>query len=157
MAVHSLSHVQLSATPWTAACQASLSITKSWSLLKFMSTESVMPSSHPILCRPLPLLPSIFPSIRVVKFHFFLRRGESQRESAWDSRKVGEASWGGVGSQAGQLQHPWKGTEGRPCPAQERHPLGPEGGGRGRRQPRIGTSGSMVLPVAPCLQEALRK
>ena len=62
--VQSLSHVQFFATPWTAARQASLSFTISWSLLKLMSIESVMPSSHLILCRPL-LLPSIFPSIRV--------------------------------------------------------------------------------------------
>ena len=53
-----------SATPWTAVRQASLSITNSWSLLKLMSTELVMPSNHLILCHPL-LLPSIFPSIRV--------------------------------------------------------------------------------------------
>ena len=52
-------------TPWTAACQASLSITNSWSLLKLMSIASVMPSDHRILCGPLLLLPSIFPSIRV--------------------------------------------------------------------------------------------
>ena len=57
--------VQLFATPWTAARQASLSITNSWSLLKLMSIESVMPSNHLILCHPLLLLPSIFPSIRV--------------------------------------------------------------------------------------------
>ena len=57
--------VQLFATPWTAACQASLSITNSLSLLKLMSIELVMPSSHLILCCPLFLLPSIFPSIRV--------------------------------------------------------------------------------------------
>src|SRR5574340_712478 len=63
--VQSLSHVQLFATPWTAARQASLSITNSWSLPKLMSIESVMPSNHLILCRPLLLLPSIFPSIRV--------------------------------------------------------------------------------------------
>ena len=63
--VQSLSWVRLFATPWTAACQASLSITYSWSLLKLMSIELVMPSSHLILCRPLLLLPSIFPSIRV--------------------------------------------------------------------------------------------
>ena len=63
--VQSLSHVQLFATPWTAACQASLSVTNSRSLLKPMSIESVMPSSHLILCCPLLLLPSIFPSIRV--------------------------------------------------------------------------------------------
>ena len=60
-----LSHVQLFATPWTAAPQASLSITNSWSLLKLISTELVMPSNHLILCYPLPLPPSIFPSIRV--------------------------------------------------------------------------------------------
>ena len=62
--VQSLSSVRLFATPWTAARQASLSITNSWSLLKLMSIESVMPSNHIILCHPL-LLPSIFPSIRV--------------------------------------------------------------------------------------------
>ena len=59
------SSVTQSATPWTAACQASLSITNCQSLLKFMSIESVMPSNHLILCRPLLLPPSIFPSIRV--------------------------------------------------------------------------------------------
>ena len=63
--VQLLSHVWLLATPWTAACQASLSITISWSLLKLMSIESVMPSNHLLLCHPLLLLPSIFPSIRV--------------------------------------------------------------------------------------------
>ena len=63
--VQSLSCVQLFATPWTAACQASLSITNSWSLLKLMSIELVMPSNHLILCHPLLLLPSIFPSNRV--------------------------------------------------------------------------------------------
>ena len=63
--VQSLSHVQLLETPRTAAYQASLSITNSWSLLKLMSIESVMPSNHLIICRPLLLLYSIFPSIRV--------------------------------------------------------------------------------------------
>ena len=63
--VQSLSHVQLFATPWTAVHQASLSITNSWSLLKLMSIELVMPSNHLILCHPFLLLPSIFPSIRV--------------------------------------------------------------------------------------------
>ena len=58
------SRVRLFATPWTAACQASLSLTISRSLSKFMSIASVMPSNHLILCRPLFLLPSIFPSIR---------------------------------------------------------------------------------------------
>ena len=60
-----LSHVWLLVIPWAAACQASLSITISWSLLKFMSIESVMLSNHLVLCRPLLLLLSIFPSIRV--------------------------------------------------------------------------------------------
>ena len=63
--VQLLSHVQLFVTPWTAACQASLSFTISRSLLKLMSIESVMPSNHLILCHPLLLLPAIFPSIRV--------------------------------------------------------------------------------------------
>ena len=63
--VQLLSHVQLFVTPWTAACQASLSITNSQSPLIPMSIESVMPSNHLILCRSLLLLPSIFPSIRV--------------------------------------------------------------------------------------------
>jgi len=71
--LNSLSLVQFSRSvvsnslrhPWTAACQASLSITNSWSLSKLMCIESVMPSNHLILCRPLLLLPSIFPNIRV--------------------------------------------------------------------------------------------
>ena len=63
--VQSLSHVRLFSTPWTTARQASLSITNSRSPAKPMSIESMMPSNHLILCRPLLLLPSIFPSIRV--------------------------------------------------------------------------------------------
>ena len=63
--VQSLSCVQLFATPWTAAHQASMSITNSWSSHKLMSFESVMPSNHLVLCHPLLLLPSIFPNIRV--------------------------------------------------------------------------------------------
>ena len=63
--VQSLSRVRLFVTPWTAALQASQSITNSWSLPKLKSIELVMPSSHLILCRPLLLLSSIFPSIRV--------------------------------------------------------------------------------------------
>ena len=63
--VQSLSHVRLFATPWTAAHQASLSITNSRSSLKLTSIESVMPSNHLTFCRPLLLPPSIFPSIRV--------------------------------------------------------------------------------------------
>ena len=63
--VHFSRSVRLFETPWTAARQASLSITNSQSLLKFTSTKSVMPSNHAVLCCPLLLLPSIFPSIRV--------------------------------------------------------------------------------------------
>ena len=63
--VQSLSHVWLFANPWTAARQASLSITNPWSLPKLMSIELMMPSNHLILCHPILLLPSIFPNIRV--------------------------------------------------------------------------------------------
>ena len=63
--VQLFSCVRLFATPWTASCQTSLSITNSWSLLKLMSMELVMPSNHLILCQPLLLLLSIFPSNRV--------------------------------------------------------------------------------------------
>ena len=65
MSVQLLSHVQLVVTPWTAACQSSLSTTNSQSLLKLMSIESVMPSNHLIICHPLLFPSSIFPSIRV--------------------------------------------------------------------------------------------
>ena len=61
-------------TPWAAACQASMSITNSWSLLKLMSIESVMPSNHLILCHPLLLLPSVFPSIRVFSSESVLKK-----------------------------------------------------------------------------------
>ena len=71
--VQSLSHVQLFVTPWTAAHQASLSFTNSQSLLKLMSVESLMQSNHLILCHPLLLLPSIFPSIRVFSNESVLR------------------------------------------------------------------------------------
>ena len=71
--VQSLSRVRLFANPWTAARQASLSITNSWSLPKPMSIESVMPSNHLIFCHPLFLLPSIFPSIRVFSNESTLR------------------------------------------------------------------------------------
>ena len=71
--VQSLSRVQFFATPWTAARQASLSITNSWSLLKLTSIESVIPSNHLVLCHPLLLLPSIFPSIRIFSSESVLR------------------------------------------------------------------------------------
>ena len=83
--VQSLSHVWLIETPWTAACQASLSITNSQSLLKLMSTESVMPSSHLILCGPLLLPPSIFPSIRVFP-----------NESTLHIRSTGASTWASI-------------------------------------------------------------
>ena len=80
--VQLLSRIQLFVTPWTAAHQASLSITNSQSLLKLMSIESVMPSDHLILCRPL-LLPSIFPSIRVFSNESVVHiRGQSTGGSA---------------------------------------------------------------------------
>ena len=92
--VQSHSHVRLFATLWTVACQASLSITNSQSLLKFMTTELVMSSNHLILCHPLLLLPSIFPSISgylhicvielhvelmtfLVKYDFYLKEWET--------------------------------------------------------------------------------
>ena len=68
-----LSHVCLFVTPWTAARQASLPIINSWSLLRLLSVELVMPSNHLILCRPLLLVPSIFPSIRVFSNESVLR------------------------------------------------------------------------------------
>ena len=87
--VQLLSRVWLFATPWTAACQASLSITNSWSLLKLISIKLVMPSNHLILRRPLLLLPSIFPSIRVWQWRFifnvrnFLRTVRNQLIFSW--------------------------------------------------------------------------
>ena len=71
--VQSLSRVRLFATPWTAARQASLSFTVSRNLFKLMSIDSAMPFNHLILCRPLLLLPSIFPSIRVFSYELALR------------------------------------------------------------------------------------
>ena len=82
----SLSHVQLFVTPWTAAHQASLSITNSQSLFKLMSIESVMPSNHLILCCPLLFLPSIFPSIRVYS-------NESALHITGQSTGVSASSW----------------------------------------------------------------
>jgi len=84
MVVQSVSHVWLFVTPWTAAHQASsLSFTISQSLLKLMSIESVMPSNHVIFCRPLLLLPSIFPSIRSFPVSWlFTSGGQSSEASA---------------------------------------------------------------------------
>ena len=83
VSVQLLSHVRLFVTPWTAAHQAYLSITNSWSLPKLMSLESVIPSNHLILCHPLLLLPSIFPSIRVFSNESFLHiNGHSTGVSA---------------------------------------------------------------------------
>ena len=76
--LQSLSRIQLFATPWTAAHQTSLYITSSQSLLKLMSIESVMPSNHLILCRPLLLLPPIPPSIRVFSNESTLRMSWSK-------------------------------------------------------------------------------
>ena len=81
--VQSLSHVRLFATPWIAACQASLSITNSWSSLKLMSIEWVMPSSHLILCHPLLLLSPIPPSIRVFPMSQIF---------AWGGQSIGVSS-----------------------------------------------------------------
>ena len=82
-AVQSLSRVQLFGTPWTAASQTCLLITNSWSLLKLMSIESVMPSNHLILCCPLLLLPSVFLSIRVfLMSRLFASGGQSIGASA---------------------------------------------------------------------------
>ena len=79
-------------TPWTTAHQASLSITNSWSLLKLMSIESVMPSNHLILCHPLLLPPSVFPSIRVLSSqrYFSLDSGHSSRVRAWNASPLSE-------------------------------------------------------------------
>ena len=81
--IQSLSRVRLFSTPWTTACQASSSFIFSQSLLKLMSTETVMPSNHLILCLPLLLLPSVFPSIRVFPVNqFFTSGGQSVGASA---------------------------------------------------------------------------
>ena len=77
-----LSHVLLFVTPWTASCQASLSFTVSQNLLKLMSIESAMPSNHIILCHPLLLLPSIFPSFRV-----FSLKSESALHIRWPEKR----------------------------------------------------------------------
>ena len=94
--LQSLSHIQLFVTLWTAAHQASLSITNSQSLPKLMSNVSVMPSNHLILCRPLLLHPSIFPSIRVfsnksvlhIRWPKYMSFSFSISTSSWYSRLI---------------------------------------------------------------------
>ena len=90
--VQSLSRVQFFVTPWTVACQASLSITNSQSLLKLMSIESVMSSNHLILCCPLLLPPSIFPSIRVFSIESGLRIRWPKYWWLWPIHQVAEVS-----------------------------------------------------------------
>ena len=85
--VQLLSRVLLFGTPWTAAHQASLSVTNSWSLFKLISIESVMPSSHLILCHPLLLLPSVFPSIGPFPTSWLLASG------GWISTGGSASSW----------------------------------------------------------------
>ena len=77
-----LARLGIPASPWTTACQVALSSNVSWSLFKFMSTESVMLSNHLILCHSLFLLPSIFPSIKVFSNEFFASGGQSVGASA---------------------------------------------------------------------------
>ena len=91
--VQSLSHVRLFVTWWTAACQASLAITNAWSLLKLMSIESVMPSNHLILCHPLLLLPSIFPSIRVFSNESVLQSGSQSIGASTSVLPVNIQDW----------------------------------------------------------------
>ena len=107
--VQSLSCVRLFTTPWTAARQASLSITNSQSLLKFMSIESVMPSNHLIFCLPLLLLLSIFPSIRVFPNDLFMQKRflmgalKSFRQGARGSPSPSASFW--VPSSAFRILH----------------------------------------------------
>ena len=134
LAIQSLSHVWLFATPWTAACQASLFFTISWSLINFMS---VMPSNHLILCCPLLLLPSIFPSIRehllqrvgyqgakALELQFLplsryfiwpwcwerLRAGGEGEGRRWDGWMASLTQWTGVWANSGSLW--WTGRPG---------------------------------------------
>ena len=89
-----LSCVQLFAIPWTAAHQASLSFSITWSLLELMSIEPMMPPNHLILCRPLLLLPSIFPSIRVFCSQSVLRiRWPKYRSFSFSISPSPESSW----------------------------------------------------------------
>ena len=112
ISVHSLNRVRLFVTPWTTACQAVLPITNSWSLLKRISIESVMPSNHLILCCPLLLLPSIFPSIYSCTFWLWIwlfwvpgiNVWLSGKEPAWNAGdsssipRLGSSPGEGIGS-----------------------------------------------------------
>ena len=102
--VQLLSHVWLFVTPWTAACQASLFFTISWSLFKFVSILSVMPSNHLILCGPLLRLPSILPSIKVFsnksalcigwpKYWSFIEASPNLMQSWITSKRMGCLRW----------------------------------------------------------------
>ena len=82
LSVQSLSHVQFFVTPWTAVCQASLSINNSQSLIKLMSIESMIPSNHLVLCHPLLLLPSIFKSRSFLMSQLFTSGGQNIEDSA---------------------------------------------------------------------------
>ena len=88
LVVQYLSHVRLFVTPWTAAHQASLSFTISQSLLKLMSIESVVPSNHLILCHPLLLLPSIFPSIRSFAMSQLFASGDESIGASVTSKSI---------------------------------------------------------------------
>ena len=104
----SLSHVQLFATPWTAAHQASLSITSSWGLLKLMSIKLVMPSNHLILFRPLLLSPSIFPSIRVFSSESALHIGWPKYWTVVNRYQwLHPRYWSGTGASPGGCGFEW--------------------------------------------------
>ena len=98
VAVQSLSHVQLFVTPWTAACWASLFFTNSWSLLKLMSIDLVMPSNHLILRHHLLLLPSIFPSIRVFSKESALTSGGQSIGASASALPMNIQDWFPLGS-----------------------------------------------------------
>ena len=112
--VQSLSCVQLFATPWTAALQASLSFTISGSLLKFISAESVMLSNHLILCHPILLLPSSFPSIRVFSNEFALHRSNRQVWSWSTKRSRAKANRDLPRECTGHSKHPFPTTQEKP-------------------------------------------
>ena len=124
--VQSLSRVLLFATPWTAARQASLSITNFPSLLKLMSVDSVMPSKHLILCRPL-LLPSIFPSIRVFSNELALKESLGLEKKTTVSKALAESSNFGENKTELMLSNwYWRRLE-SPLDSKEIQPVHPKG------------------------------